>query len=361
MRGYREVYEALERETGARFGGPGTPEFGLFETACIGQSDHEPAMLIDDVVFTDLTPDSVAHIITELKSGVRPAQIAAAPDSTIHTRGPVFFCGPTDHPAVMQRCRDMAPDECITMLTDSGLRGRGGAGFPTGTKWKSCRAAAGARKYIVCNADEGEPGTFKDRVLLTHSPGQVFTGMAIAAHAVGAGHGIIYLRAEYTYLRDALELELAALRSAGVLGESFAIRIQMGAGAYICGDESALLESCEGKRGTPRLKPPFPVEHGYLGMPTVVNNVETFAAACRIMAEGPQWFCRSRRAGLHRYPVAQCVRRLRGPGYLRGRMGCHAERGARPRRRAGCARRADQRALGRNGVGGRRRRPCAGL
>ncbi|MBX7434003.1 NAD(P)H-dependent oxidoreductase subunit E [Mycobacterium sp. Y57] len=290
MRGHREVYEALEHATGARFGEPGTAEFGLFETACVGQSDHEPAMLIDDVVFTDLTPESVADIIAKLKSGVPPGQIAGPPDSTVYTNGPVFFSGLTDYGALLQRCRAMTPDDVITVISDSGLRGRGGAGFPTGTKWKTCRAAADSEKYIVCNADEGEPGTFKDRVLLSHSPGLVFAGMAIAAHAVGAAHGIIYLRAEYAYLRESLEDELAALRGAGVLGDGFDIRIQMGAGAYICGDESALIESCEGKRGTPRLKPPFPVENGFLGHPTVVNNVETFAAASRILEQGAEWF-----------------------------------------------------------------------
>ena len=178
----------------------------------------------------------------------------------------------------------------IATVSESGLRGLGGAGFPTGNKWKFCRAATGDEKYIICNADEGEPGTFKDRALLTYSPKQVFVGMAIAAHGVGARQGILYLRAEYAYLRDYLARQLVELREDGVLGDRFDIRIQLGAGAYICGDESALLESCEGKRGTPRLKPPFPVENGFLGKPTVVNNVETFAAASRIMQEGAGWF-----------------------------------------------------------------------
>ena len=126
--------------------------------------------------------------------------------------------------------------------------------------------------------------------MLTRSPKQVFAGMIIAAHAIGAARGIVYLRAEYVYLREYLEQQLAELREEGLLGDGFDLRIQMGAGAYICGDESALIESCEGKRGTPRLKPPFPVEHGFLGKPTCVNNVETFAAAARIMEMGADWF-----------------------------------------------------------------------
>ena len=304
MCGYAEVHAALERETGVRFGGPATAEFGLYETACIGLSDQEPAMLIDGVVFTALTAESVARIITGLRNGRTPEELAnpnaiprheqayveALTGTALHTAGPVFFCDDTDHPALLRRCRELSSDEVIATVTASGLRGRGGAGFPTGTKWQTCRAAPGEDKYIICNADEGEPGTFKDRALLTHEPKGVFAGMAIAAHAVGAAHGIIYLRAEYAYLTAYLDRQLAELRAAGVLGDGFDIRIQLGAGAYICGDESALIESCEGKRGTPRLKPPFPVEHGYLGMPTVVNNVETFAAAARIMDRGADWF-----------------------------------------------------------------------
>ena len=319
MHRYDEVYAALERETGVRFGEPASPEFGLFETACIGLSDQEPAMLVDGVVFTDLTPESVGEIVAGLKGGSTAEELAnprglprdarayveALSGSTVHTTGPVFFRGETDHESLLARCRAQSSDEVIATLTASGLRGRGGAGFPTGIKWQTCRAAPGATKYIICNADEGEPGTFKDRALLTHEPDTVFAGMAIAAHAVGAAgadsaavpvHGIVYLRAEYAYLADYLESRLAALRERGVLGHSvdgsggFDIRIQLGAGAYICGDESALIESCEGKRGTPRLKPPFPVQRGYLGMPTVVNNVETFAAAAHIVDHGADWF-----------------------------------------------------------------------
>ena len=304
MHGYQHVYEALERETGTQFGGPGSADFGLFETACIGLSDQEPAMLIDDVAFTGLTPESVTDIVSRLKQGQSPEGIAnpsglprsevayvdALAHTTVHTSGPVFFSGEGDYSALLNRCLALTPEQVIKTIADSGLRGRGGAGFPTGSKWQLCRTAAGDEKYIICNADEGEPGTFKDRVLLTRSPKQVFAGMIIAALAVGAAQGIVYLRAEYAYLRGYLEQQLTELRDEGLLGNGFDIRIQMGAGAYICGDESALIESCEGKRGTPRLKPPFPVEHGFLGKPTCVNNVETFAAAARIMELGPDWF-----------------------------------------------------------------------
>ncbi len=313
MNGYRAVRDALEAETGARFGGgDDNATFGLFEAPCIGLSDQEPAMLVDGVAFTRLTPAVVAGIVSALKAGIPAADIAnpaglptdvvgyvdAMVQSHIHTDGPVFFHGDPDYAALLDRCLACAPDLTIEEITASGLRGYGGAGFATGRKWRLCRDAPGGEKYVICNADEGEPGTFKDRALLTHSPRDVFIGMVIAAHAIGSEHGIVYLRAEYTYLKSYLERQLQDLRDRGLLGTGIAgragfdfdIRIQLGAGAYVCGEESALIESCEGKRGTPRLKPPFPAQVGYLGKPTCVNNVETFAAATRVMTEGAAWF-----------------------------------------------------------------------
>jgi [NiFe] hydrogenase diaphorase moiety large subunit len=195
-------------------------------------------------------------------------------------------------------------------IEKSGLRGRGGAGFPTASKWRFCfedpsEHAAGrigdaqdAERYVVCNADEGEPGTFKDRVLLHSYAHEVFEGMTVCAAIVGARQGFLYLRGEYLYLRPHLEAVLAERRrnkllSSGILGRpdfDFDIEIHLGAGAYICGEESALIESLEGKRGIPRNRPPYPVTHGYLGKPTVVNNVETFVAAAQIALRGGSWF-----------------------------------------------------------------------
>lgn len=313
MHAYSTVYDALERETGARFGGTDdSGTFGLFETSCIGLSDQEPAMLIDSVVFTHLTPEKVAHIVAQLHAGRSPAEIVnptgllvtdisyvdALVESNIRGRGPVFFRDGTDYRAVLDGCLTRSPGKVTETISAAKLRGRGGAGFSTGSKWRMCGAAVGDEKYVICNADEGEPGTFKDRVLLTRDPKSVIVGMTIAAYAIGSRHGIVYLRAEYAYLKDYLEHQLQELRSDGLLGRDiggrsgfdFDIRIQLGAGAYICGEESALIESCEGKRGTPRVKPPYPVEAGYLGKPTCVDNVETFAAAARIMEEGAEWF-----------------------------------------------------------------------
>jgi [NiFe] hydrogenase diaphorase moiety large subunit len=313
MNGYQAVREALERETGVRFGET-DPEgmFGLFDTPCIGLSDQEPAMLIDRVVFTRLRPGKITDIIAQLKQGKSPAEIAnpaglpshdvayvdAMVESNVRTKGPVFFRGRTDYKFLLDQCLLLKPAQVIDTIVESRLRGRGGAGFSTGLKWRLCQDAESEQKYVICNADEGEPGTFKDRVLLTRAPKNVFVGMVIAAYAIGCRRGIVYLRAEYFYLKDYLERQLQELREDGLLGRAiggragfdFDIRIQMGAGAYICGDESALIESCEGKRGTPRVKPPFPVQQGYLGQPTCVNNVETFAAVSRIMEEGADWF-----------------------------------------------------------------------
>ena len=192
----------------------------------------------------------------------------------------------------------MTPEQVIEMVKDSNIRGRGGAGFPTGLKWEFCRRAAGDEKYIFCNADEGEPGTFKDRVILTQFPRMVFEGMIIAGYAVGATQGILYVRHEYRYLERWLESVLDGARrkiisgraSPAVEGFDFDIRIQFGAGAYVCGEESALIESAEGKRGEPRDRPPFPVEKGYRDKPTVVNNVETFCATVKIVLNGGEWY-----------------------------------------------------------------------
>jgi [NiFe] hydrogenase diaphorase moiety large subunit len=188
---------------------------------------------------------------------------------------------------IMKKTLQRNKDEVIQDLIDSGLRGRGGAGFPTGLKWKFAAQQEGDLKYVICNADEGEPGTFKDRKLLVEVPRKVISGMAICAWAVGATKGFIYLRREYRYLIPELEKELKLYdKHAKGLGLDFTIDIFLGAGAYVCGEETALIESMEGKRGEPRNKPPYPIQEGYLGKPTVVNNVETFASATMVNRMG---------------------------------------------------------------------------
>lgn len=200
--------------------------------------------------------------------------------------------------AGLRKAVGMDRGDIIGEITNSGLKGRGGAGFPTGVKWNIAAAAKAEAKYVICNADEGEPGTFKDRVILTDFADVVCEGMTIAGLAIGATEGVIYLRAEYTYLRAHLEEVLQQRREANLLGKKvmgrdgfdFDIRIHMGAGAYVCGEETALIESMEGHRGEPRNRPPFPVDTGYLGLPTIVNNVETLAYAAAILGKGADWF-----------------------------------------------------------------------
>ncbi len=212
-------------------------------------------------------------------------------------KGPILF-GDFEPGAGLARALAMGRGDVIAEVRASGLKGRGGAGFLTGMKWNIAAAAQGERKFVVCNADEGEPGTFKDRALLTSCPGLVFEGMTIAGYAIGARSGIIYLRGEYRYLLAGLEEVLNQRRRARLLGDgisgkkdfSFDIDIRLGSGAYVCGEETALIESLEGHRGEPRNRPPFPVNTGYLGYPTIVNNVETLALAARVMSEGAEWF-----------------------------------------------------------------------
>ncbi len=212
--------------------------------------------------------------------------------------GDRVILGPYAPGTAVDAALDQRRSDVVMTVRESGLRGRGGAGFPTGTKWMLAAAAAGDEKYVICNADEGEPGTFKDRVLLQEYPDLVFDGMVTAGYAIGAKEGYVYLRAEYRYMLDALENVLEKMRSEGRLGNAirgredfdFDIHIHLGSGAYVCGEESALIESMEGRRGEPRIRPPFPVVAGYLNKPTVVNNVETFALVSRVMEHGADWF-----------------------------------------------------------------------
>lgn len=182
-------------------------------------------------------------------------------------------------------------EDILKDLLDSGLRGRGGAGFPTAMKWKFTAEAPGDEKYVICNADEGEPGTFKDREILTRVPRKVFAGMAICGKVIGAKKGYMYLRGEYRFLLTDLYKELDIYHDhAQKLGSDFTIEIRLGSGAYICGEESALFESMEGGRGEPRNKPPYPTTSGYMKKPTVINNVETFVNVTMIMRLGPEQY-----------------------------------------------------------------------
>jgi [NiFe] hydrogenase diaphorase moiety large subunit len=213
--------------------------------------------------------------------------------------GPVIFSQYNRGEAI-EKILSMKREDILFELKDSKLKGRGGAGFPTSTKWMLTAAAKADQKFIVCNADEGEPGTFKDRVLLSEYPELVFDGMVIAGYTIGATKGIVYLRGEYEYLLQPLEDYLEEMRKDNLLGNNilqkegfdFDISIVLGSGAYVCGEETALIESLEGHRGEPRNRPPYPINTGYLGRPTCVNNVETLCAVTHIVMKGGNWFAK---------------------------------------------------------------------
>lgn len=214
--------------------------------------------------------------------------------------GPVLF-SPYTRGDGIKKALELSRNDILFEVKESGLKGRGGAGFPTATKWMLTAAAKSDKKYIICNADEGEPGTFKDRVLLMEYPELVFEGMVIAGYTTGASEGIVYLRGEYEYMLSSLEDYLDVMRKDNLLGKnilgkeafSFDIIIRLGSGAYVCGEETALIESLEGHRGEARNRPPYPVNTGFMGKPTIVNNVETLAAVPHIVTKGGEWFSKS--------------------------------------------------------------------
>ena len=297
-------------------------------TSCTGLCDQGPALLVNNLAIGRLTAERIDQI-AELVRGEVP--LAAWPSAFFEVadnvqRADILLNASLQPGAALRAARERAhlagegmassnmrswreglpaglggPAAMLDEIKRANLRGRGGAGFTTGLKWEACRNAPlkpGQQRVVVCNADEGEPGTFKDRVLLTRQADLVIEGMTVAAYAVGATRGFIYLRGEYRYLLEGLNAMLARRREAnllgrdilGISGADFDIEIHLGAGAYVCGEESALIESLEGKRGTPRNRPPFPVTNGYLDQPTIVNNVETFAAAALIALNGGDWY-----------------------------------------------------------------------
>ncbi len=258
-------------------------------TSCTGMCDQGPAMLVNGRAITRLTHQRVQEIAQLIRNKTPltdwPADYFRV-ENNIQRSG-LLLGNTLAYGEVLKSVLASGGQAIVETIKASGLRGRGGAGYPTGLKWEACRKTQGSEHYVVCNADEGEPGTFKDRVLLTRQADLVFEGMTLCALAVGSRKGLLYLRGEYHYLYEPLKAALQCRRDSDLLGESilgqdgfdFDIEIHLGAGAYICGEESALIESLEGKRGVPRNRPPFPVTQGYLQQPTAVDNVETFCQA----------------------------------------------------------------------------------
>lgn len=323
-RGAKEVYQTLQKEINS-FGLQ--DEISLTMVGDVGRHDAAPLIIIypEAVIYGPIKKDDVHFIVEEhlykgrIASGLqapvrelsgRIAWLSArkgtlpAEQRIVLERAGIIDPDSIDdylihdgYQALVKTLTEYKPADIFEILEKSGLRGRGGAGFPTGTKWRFVSKAPGKKKYVVCNADESEPGTFKDRLILEGDPHAIIEAMAIAAYAVGADEGYIYIRGEYGLAQERLNNAIAQAHEMGFLGEhlmgtdfSFDIHIHMGAGAYICGEETALIESIEGKRGEPRARPPYPTTHGLWGNPTLVNNVETLANVPPILRHGSEWY-----------------------------------------------------------------------
>jgi [NiFe] hydrogenase diaphorase moiety large subunit len=299
MAGKLAVAQQLCTDLGIGFGET-TPDgrFTLEWANCIGMCDQGPALTVNDVVFTRVTPANVSEILAGCASalGLPEAPGSGTPHWALNLRTRMTL-DDVEPLAGLRQALALEPDGVLDLIGQAGIRGRGGAGFPTALKWRAAAKAPGDQKYVVCNAAEGEPGTFKDRAILTRWPDLVFEGMTLAGYAVGADTGILYLRGKYSSLRDPLEAVLEKRRRDGLLGKDllgrkgfrFDIQVYLGCGTYVCGEETALIESLEGRRGEVRNRPPFPVVSGLDAKPTVVNNVETLALAAATLAKGADW------------------------------------------------------------------------
>jgi bidirectional [NiFe] hydrogenase diaphorase subunit len=281
---------------------------GCLKLCCEGplvQADPE------NLLYTKVTAENAPSIIAALQGGeAQPGRadsdaaffkkqlsIVLANSGVIDPERIESYIAADGYQALHQVLREMVPRDVVEVMVKSGLRGRGGAGFLTGVKWGTVAKSPGANKYVICNADEGDPGAFMDRSVLESDPHSVLEGMVIAAYAVGANQGFIYVRAEYPLAISRLQIAIKQAKQMGLLGSgifespfSFSIDIRIGAGAFVCGEETALMASVEGRRGAPRPRPPFPAESGLWGCPTLINNVETFANVPPIYRHGAEWF-----------------------------------------------------------------------
>ena len=322
--GAQDVYNRLQSEINKFDMGE---EISLSMVGDVGRNDASPIMIVypEAVIYGPVKEDDVPFIVEEHLYKGRIATDYQAPVKELS--GQIAWINarkgtlPAEHRVVLSRAGlidptslddyivhdgyealgkvlgECKPAELINLIKDSGLRGRGGAGFPTGLKWQFVAGAPGNQKYVICNADEAEPGTFKDRVLIEGDPHSIIEAMTIAGYAVGASVGYVYVRGEYQLAQERLRNAIKQSEEAGLLGENifdsgfnFEIHVHTGAGAYICGEETALLESMEGKRGEPRNRPPYPTTAGLWGKPTLVNNVETLANIPSIIRHGAEWF-----------------------------------------------------------------------
>jgi NADH:ubiquinone oxidoreductase subunit F (NADH-binding)/(2Fe-2S) ferredoxin len=321
----KELKNAIEKEL--KSAGEDTDKVRINLSGCLGMCDKGPVMIVNPgyTIYGNVTEKDIPGIVREHIIGGRPVTELTIEADHLYNRffrvfGDVGFfgkqmrialrnCGIIDpesvddylslrgYEALARVLTSMSPEEVIETVKASGLRGRGGAGFPTGLKWHLTREAEGDEKYVICNADEGDPGAFMDRSAIEGDPHTILEGMAIAGYAIGARKGIVYIRAEYPLAIKRLEKAIEMAAGEGLIGEnilgsgfSFDIEIKLGAGAFVCGEETALIHSIEGSRGMPRPRPPFPSVSGLFGKPTVINNVETWANIPVIILDGPEWF-----------------------------------------------------------------------
>ncbi len=316
--------QALEKELAAN---ELQDEIKIVTTGCFGLCALGPVMIVypDGTFYSMVKPEDIPEIVEEHLLKGRPVArleyhektgdhhvVTSLSETNFYKkqkRVALRNCGVIDpekieeyiamdgYQALGKVLTEMTPDQVIQTILDSGLRGRGGGGFPTGRKWQFARNSVSDKKYVVCNADEGDPGAFMDRSVLEGDPHAVLEAMAIAGYAIGADEGYIYVRAEYPIAVHRLQIAIAQARENGLLGKdifgtgfNFDIQLRLGAGAFVCGEETALLTSIEGNRGEPRPRPPFPAVKGLFGKPTIINNVETYANICQIILNGPEWF-----------------------------------------------------------------------
>jgi len=291
LRGSATLKRGLEQA----FGAGGTEKVAVRNVSCLGRCDQAPALSINDRIYSNLDEHRAAALVRDVISGREPPA-----EQHAHKPAPVAsdpYSGNPKYSLVRQFIETPDWTVVIATLKSAGLRGMGGAGFPTGNKWEIVRNAAGKEKYIVCNADESEPGTIKDRFIMENVPYLVIEGMIMAGLVTGARHGILYIRHEYERPKEILQEEIDRCYREGLLGPNilgsamaFDLEIFVSPGGYICGEESALLEAIEGKRAEPRNKPPFPGTNGLWNQPTAINNVETFTFATVILSRGAEWF-----------------------------------------------------------------------
>jgi NADH:ubiquinone oxidoreductase subunit F (NADH-binding)/(2Fe-2S) ferredoxin/NAD-dependent dihydropyrimidine dehydrogenase PreA subunit len=312
--GAKPVLDTLVREVEAK----NLSNVKVVQTGCIGMCTYEPIVEVyvpnkEKITYTHVNAEKAKYILEELveQETAKKAEKTSLMDSQFYKkqkRIALRNCGiinpedineyiAKDGYMALGKALSMTPDEVITLMKNSGLRGRGGAGFPTGMKWSFAAPNKADQKYIICNADEGDPGAFMDRSVLEGDPHAVLEAMAIAGYAIGATKGFIYVRAEYPVAVKRLEIAIEQARELGLLGKNifnsgfdFDIETRLGAGAFVCGEETALMQSIEGKRGMSRVKPPFPANKGLWGKPTVINNVETLANIPQVINGGPEWF-----------------------------------------------------------------------